>query len=76
MPKNTTGCLMPGVSKATDWVDDSRTAFNEIKTFINNKEKSTVKLNIINVINGADTGIGPGPINLPKTPSGKPIPIN
>ena len=73
-PEDTEGCLLPGNTKSTDWVGSSGKAsggFNKIKSFVNGKSSSDVKMNIINVING-----GPGKINLPTTKDGGLLPLN
>jgi RHS repeat-associated protein len=50
-PKNTAGCLLPGVTKSKDFVGgDSRATSSRINSYVNGKGHSNVKLNIFNVI--------------------------
>ena len=49
-PKNTSGCLLPGVTKGTDYVGSSTSKLNNIRSFFNGKDMSNARLNIYNVI--------------------------
>ena len=48
--KNTSGCLLPGTTKRTDYVGKSEDKLNEIRSFYNGRDLSTARLMIYNLI--------------------------
>ena len=49
-PKNTIGCLLPGNTKGTDYVGNSKATLNTIRNFYDGRDMSTARLMIYNLI--------------------------